>query len=100
MLKVRHDFLFSTEQNDHSIIDNDYQYQINHIVARYGQPSEKTLSHGIGLPYWIFEEQGFTIDFETSIWDITVWNDFAGSTPRGIHIGSTTAEMLSALLKI
>ncbi|WP_259617691.1 outer membrane protein assembly factor BamE [Paenibacillus doosanensis] len=69
---------------------------MNDVVKNYGQPSEKTTAHGIGTPYWIFEKQGLAIDFGGPIWNITVFGSFEGSTPRGIHIGSSASEVLKA----
>lgn len=70
--------------------------EINDVVKNYGQPTEKTTAHGVGTPYWIFEKQGLAIDFGGPIWNITVFGSFEGSTPRGIHIGSSASEVIKA----
>ncbi|WP_336785871.1 hypothetical protein [Paenibacillus sp. MMO-177] len=67
---------------------------IDDVVKAYGQPSEKTVSHGVGTAYWIFKEQGIAIDFGGPIWQITVTSPFEGSTSSGISIGDTTEEIL------
>ncbi|WP_236013372.1 hypothetical protein [Paenibacillus glycanilyticus] len=69
---------------------------IDDVVKTYGQPSEKTVSHGLGTPYWIFKEQGIYIDFDGPIWQATVTPPFKGKTPRGISIGSSTEDVLKA----
>jgi hypothetical protein len=69
---------------------------IDDVINKYGQPSEKTIAHGLGSPYWIFKKQGFTIDFGGPIWRISILDSFEGSTPRGIHIGSNASEVIEA----
>jgi hypothetical protein len=69
---------------------------IEEVVKQYGQPSEKTVAHGIGSPYWIFKNQGLTVDFDGPIWGIAIMAPFKGGTPRGIHIGSSTDEVMKA----
>ncbi|GMK48875.1 hypothetical protein PghCCS26_60050 [Paenibacillus glycanilyticus] len=69
---------------------------IDDVVKSYGQPSEKTVSHGLDTPYWIFKEQGIYIDFDGPIWQATVTPPFKGKTPRGISIGSSTEDVLKA----
>jgi hypothetical protein len=69
---------------------------IEEVVKQYGQPSEKTVAHGMGSPYWIFKNQGLTVDFGGPIWGIAIMVPFKGSTPRGIHIGSSTDEVMKA----
>ncbi|MFC5470163.1 M56 family metallopeptidase [Cohnella suwonensis] len=69
---------------------------IDDVIAKYGQPSEKTIAHGLGSPYWIFKKQGLAIDFGGPIWQIWTGKPFRGSTPRGIRIGSTKEDVIKA----
>ncbi|GAF09597.1 hypothetical protein JCM16418_3743 [Paenibacillus pini JCM 16418] len=61
---------------------------IDNVVKQYGQPSEKTIAHGLGTPYWIFKKQGLTIDFGGPIWHILVMSPFKGSTRVGFILGA------------
>lgn len=70
--------------------------KMNDVISKYGQPSEKTISHGVGSPYWIFKKQGLAIDFGGPIWRISSHAPFKGSTPRGIHMGSAKDEVAKA----
>lgn len=65
------------------------------ISERYGKPSKKTIVHGNGAPEWIYEKHGFFVDIDP-VWAIRVTSPFKGSTPRGIHIGSTEEEVKKA----
>lgn len=65
------------------------------LIQRYGEPSSKSIVHGIGDPEWTFKKAGFTV-FLDPVWGIRMTSPFKGSTPRGIHIGSTEEEVESA----
>jgi hypothetical protein len=62
------------------------------LIQRYGEPSSKTTVRGIGDPEWTFKKAGVTVFLE-AVWSIRVTSPFKGSTPRGIHIGSTEEEV-------
>ncbi|MFB5191702.1 hypothetical protein [Alicyclobacillus fastidiosus] len=69
--------------------------ELSNVQAVYGKPSAKTIVHGNGAPQWEYSKQGFTVG-GSPVWTITVTNGFSGSTPRGIHIGSTEIEVKKA----
>ena len=65
------------------------------VIKEFGQPSEKTVVHGNGAPYWIYDKNGFSL-YGDPVWQIMVSKDFSGSTPRGIHVGSTLKNVEQA----
>lgn len=69
---------------------------IESIQKFYGDPSEKTTAHGIGSPLWYYKDYGLEISFYDTIWRIIVTEESVGSTPRGIHINSTSNELMNA----
>lgn len=74
------------------------------IKNMYGSPSSTTFAQegGGSVPQLNYSKQGFSISGPT-VWQITVFNGFIGSTPRGIHIGSSKQAVQKAypnLLKL
>lgn len=65
------------------------------IESKYGTPDVKTIAHGNGDKEWKYNNKGFVVDGST-VWKIRVFNNFTGSTPRGIHIGSTILDVKNA----
>lgn len=61
------------------------------VESEFGKPTVKTIAHGLGTPQWQYTSQGFWIN-GFPVWEIYVSAGFTGSTPRGIHIGSTLRE--------
>ncbi|PWI55177.1 hypothetical protein [Sulfoacidibacillus thermotolerans] len=62
--------------------------QLSDVQAMYGKPSTKTIVHGNGAPQWEYSKKGFVVG-GNPVFTIMVSGQFLGSTPRGIHIGST-----------
>ncbi|WP_213621455.1 hypothetical protein [Paenibacillus sp. J22TS3] len=65
------------------------------MIEKFGEPSEKTIVHGIGDPEWIYKKQGFSVSLDP-VYAIQATSPFSGSTPRGIKIGSTEEEVKKA----
>lgn len=65
------------------------------LIEKFGEPSQKTIVHGIGDPEWIYKKQGFSVSLDP-VWAIRATSPFSGSTPRGIKIGSTEEEVKTA----
>lgn len=65
------------------------------LVQMLGEPSRKSVVHGIGDPAWSFSEKGITVYLDP-VWSIDVISPFRGSTPRGIRIGSSMEEVMIA----
>ncbi|WP_407308492.1 hypothetical protein [Desulfosporosinus sp. SB140] len=65
------------------------------VQSKFGDPELKTIAHGNGDPQWEYNKQGFVV-IGSRIWKIRVFSGFAGSTPRGIHIGSTEQDVKNA----
>ncbi|MDR3542037.1 MAG: hypothetical protein P4L69_13865 [Desulfosporosinus sp.] len=65
------------------------------VQSKFGNPELKTIAHGNGAPQWEYNKQGFIVD-GSLIWMIRDSNGFLGSTPRGIHIGSTEQDVKNA----
>lgn len=61
----------------------------------YGKPAMKTILHGNGAPVWIYKSRGLTL-YGPKIWSIILTVPNTNKTARGIHIGSTEAEVLKA----
>lgn len=66
------------------------------LWVRCGNPSEKTIVHGIGDPLWKYKNEGLEISFGGPIWRISAAKEAVGSTPRGIHVNSTKQEVMDA----
>ncbi|MDQ0191597.1 hypothetical protein JI721_03180 [Alicyclobacillus cycloheptanicus] len=67
---------------------------LSDAITAYGQPKQKTTAHGTGGPEWIYPG-GTYIDGDP-IWQMTVNSASAGSTPRGIHVGSSLSALQRA----
>lgn len=67
---------------------------LDNIQKDFGEPKAKTIVHGIGDPQWEYPDLGLTIGGGPA-WTIRSYKDI-GSTPRGIHIGSTEREVRKA----
>ena len=81
-------------------------------ITMYGDPQVKTTAHGTGGPEWIYTQgkpktintsgvvplySNFKIGVDGNpIWSISVNAEHSGSTPRGIHVGSTVAQLRRA----
>lgn len=71
---------------------------LSNVQAAYGKPSTKTIVHGNSAPQWEYSKKGFVVG-GNPVFTIMVSNQFPGSTPRGIHIGSTVQEVQKAYPK-
>jgi hypothetical protein len=63
------------------------------IKSRLGDPSQK--DDTMTGPEWTFHSQGIVLGIDP-VWLIRVSAPFKGSTPRGIHIGSTKEDVINA----
>ncbi|MFD1677417.1 hypothetical protein [Alicyclobacillus fodiniaquatilis] len=85
----------STKATDRQLTESDMKIghlyigqKLSDVQSVYGTPSTKTIVHGNGAPQWEYSKQGITVG-GSSVFIIVVSDGFSGSTPRGIHIGST-----------
>lgn len=66
------------------------------VKQKLGQPSEESISHGIGDPLWIYKEKGIELNLGEEVWAIRVKSPFPGITPREIGVGSTEQDVVKA----
>jgi stress-induced morphogen len=66
---------------------------LDNAIRAYGQPKHKTTTHGVGTPEWVYP--GVIIDGDP-IWKLTATSASVGSTPRGIHVGSSLVALQKA----
>lgn len=65
----------------------------------YGKPTMKTILHGNGAPVWVYKFRGLAL-YGPKIWGIILTAPNTNKTVRGIHVGSTESEVLTAYPKI
>jgi hypothetical protein len=66
------------------------------VKQKLGQPSEESISHGIGDPLWIYKEKGIELNLGEAVWAIRVKSPFLGKTPRDIGIDSSVQDVVKA----
>jgi len=65
------------------------------VQKDFGKPTVKTIVHGIGAPQWEYPNLRFSVGGDP-LFTIDVSSKDLGSTPNGIHIGSTEQEVQKA----
>ena len=71
------------------------EQKLNSVRAFYDKPTITSIVHGNGAPQWNYAKKGFSVG-GSPVFTIIARLGFSGSTPRGIHIGSTTERVKQA----
>jgi hypothetical protein len=89
--------------NDHSLTEKDMiigdlkiGQSPNEVKQKLSQPSEESISHGIGDPLWIYKEKGIELNLGEAVCAIRVKSPYLEKTPRDIGIGSTKQDVATA----